>query len=275
MIFDYLTDTLSFSGLAAGSRNLALPRSRITSLIVNVRVQVQGTSSLRLSEVIRRFAIVSGADAWLECHSGAELNHFCAQRIPGSSEGQFADPVLTEGDLVDAYWIIQGPFRLQDGSAPQLFIDLENPASIDPAVTGFNAQVQVGYCLAESQRGPGFAYRRTQLQADTRQVLSNPMLTLADSICGIVTMPLNTQVVKVSMAQNVNASTAGGSYSLFCDNPFFFQAMTAAYKKTESHTPGKYVYQIRGFQNLNGPATAVLEFAEPTELVAWVEGFRV
>lgn len=170
---DHQEVKLAFSGTAADSGRLALPRAMIPKIMLHVAYTVTD-SGISAGEIfqgaVQSLRVGEGQNLPLYLERN-ELQTLINYQTAGISTGKFIDAVPTTATLANAFYEFTGPFDLREMSNPSLVLDLRTITDEWGAASDFTATVRTSLEI-DNSLDKGVYYHREYRPSSTLHELS-------------------------------------------------------------------------------------------------------
>lgn len=155
-------ESMGFSGLSADTKRIALPACRINFLLLwgTYKVTDEGIANGENFDGMINELYIGNASTKVVQVRRDELSQLIAMQQEEASVGRLYDAKPTTETDQQFFFLIEGPFNLQNLSSPELVLTLNAPTDEFGGATAFSADVHVSCEVAAEQSGPGAIYHR-------------------------------------------------------------------------------------------------------------------
>jgi len=180
----------SFSGVAADTKEIALPPGVYDKIFIHVTYNVTDAgiaAGENFAGLIDRLTIGEGQNTPVDVRTD-ELPALIQFMTKGPVTGVYQDTTPTTGTDQDVYITLTGPFNLRGMKNPLLTISLRSVTAEFGGASAFSATVAVALLASKDQSGYGVYYHREQRSSATRHVMNlGPSLVKDIFFAGTVT----------------------------------------------------------------------------------------
>lgn len=219
-----MVQTISFSGLAADTKRLRIPRGRYDAVTVNAEYIVKDvgiSAGENFDGLIDEMYIGEGGNKpiWAKRDEMARIANFSAAEFNEVKDGAVYDPTPTTEVKCYSHFTFFGPFQFNSMGNPELVMSLKDIIEEFGEATSFQATIRIVLHKADNEGGLGVYLNRESRPSDT---LHNIPLgpSHADDMLIVLSGPASTISVP---AKGADGKKAPSAMVLNTKNPWLYE----------------------------------------------------